>query len=595
VRHTFMPDHNGSLFDLEALKQKGGLTAGDILAVDSRLYEKFMIYNSRRVKRDKATCNLIFLTGLSAYTSGPINTFLRGESSLGKTYITVNVLKPFPSDDVWFLGSLSPTALVHDKGSLVDKHGDPIIIVAKPEKEATQEEKDAYFQFLEKLRDSHYVVDLSGRILVFLEAPNIKTFNMLRPILSHDVKEISYKFTDKTAKGRLQTQHVVIRGWPATVFCSTSEEFVNDLATRSFTFTPENTEAKIKDANILSGSKAAFPWKFEENQDFMLLQGYIKTFKDKMKEIKSIIPYADKFAEQFPSKFPRAMRDFTHLLALIEVKTLFHYAQRPILVRTIKHELAVSEPDSPRYSEETQTYVLATRGDYDSVIDLWNQIRETTETSAAVQIITFFHEVVEKLAERKTGENKDGLFDVVFTIKELADFWNNKFPSKKSSDTIRKWVDFLCQINFMTKEPGIADRRENLLRVIKNKSGNYTQNDFTALFTFESFKAWLNEARQITASNQIFLRKDILNSQEATPEEVYSQYYLSDSSKNAVICPDDCKASIAKRVKEKAESKEIVQFLHLKETDSATVATVETTEKDHALAHGAAKVLNGES
>ena len=299
----------------------------------------------------------------------------------------------------------------------------------------------------------------------------------------------------------------------------------------------------------------------------MLLKGYVKAFKDKMNEIKSIIPFADKFAEQFPSKFPRAMRDFTHLLALIEVKTRFHYAQRPILVRTIKHELAVSEPDSPRYSEETQTYVLATRGDYDSVIDLWNQIRETTETSAAVQIITFFHEVVEKLAERKASENKDGLFDVVFTVKELTDFWNSKFPSKKSSDTIRKWVDFLCEINFMTKEPNTADKRENLLRVIKNKSGNCTQNDFAVIFTLESFKAWLNEAKQITASNQIFLRKDILTSQEVTQEEVYSQYYLSDSSRNAVIGSSDVQASISESFKEKVESKEIVQFLNSKEPE----------------------------
>jgi hypothetical protein len=556
-----------SLFDLAALQRKGGLATGDILAVDPRLYEKFMIYNSRRVKRDKATCNLIFLTGLSAYTSDPINTFLRGESSLGKTYITVNVLKPFPVDDVWFLGSLSPTALVHDKGYLVDKNGDPILIVSKPEKGAMQEEKEAYFQYIEKLRDAHYVVDLSGKILVFLEAPNIKTFNMLRPILSHDVKEISYKFTDKTAKGRLQTQHVVIRDWSATVFSSTSEEFVNDLATRSFTFTPENTEAKIKDANILTGSKAAFPWKFEDNQDFMLLQGYIKTFKDKMKEIKSIIPYADKFAEQFPSKFPRAMRDFTHLLALIRVKTLFHYAQRPVLIRKIKYEVVVPDPDLPTTQEDTQLYVLATREDYDSVIDLWNQIRETTETSAAAHIIRFFHEVVEEEALRKAQSNRDKLFDYTLTIKELTDSWNKKFPDKKSSDTIRKWVDFLCEIGFMTKEPNISDKRENLLRVIKNKNGNCTQNDFSAIFTLESFKAWLNEARTITASNQILLRKDILSDQEASPEEIYSQFYLNDLSKNAVICSSDSQASSSESGKEKAESKEIVQFPNLKESE----------------------------
>ncbi|PIU59143.1 hypothetical protein COS86_05865, partial [Candidatus Bathyarchaeota archaeon CG07_land_8_20_14_0_80_47_9] len=187
-------ENKSSLFDLKALKELGGFKAGDLLAVEPQLENKFMLYIGRTVKHDKMTSNLILKTGLSAYTKEPLNVFLRGESSIGKTYVVVNSLTVFPKEDVWFLGGLSPTALVHDRGLLVDMNNEPIAYVSKPEKDATGEEKEAYQEYKEKLKTAHYLVDLQGKILVFLEAPNFETFNKLRPVLSHDVWETSYKF-----------------------------------------------------------------------------------------------------------------------------------------------------------------------------------------------------------------------------------------------------------------------------------------------------------------------------------------------------------------------------------------------------------------
>lgn len=205
------------LFDLVELKQLGGFKAGDLLAVDPQLFPKFMRHLSKTVKRDETTKKLAFLTGLSAYTPEPINLFLRGEGSIGKTYNVVESLKYFPKEDVWLLGGLSRTALVHSYGVLVDKNGDLILPSQKPDKKASEDEKEAWRN---RLRDSYYLVDLTSKILVFLDAPNFDTFMALRPILSHDAHEISYRFTDKTSKGQLQTQHVVIRGWPSTIFAA---------------------------------------------------------------------------------------------------------------------------------------------------------------------------------------------------------------------------------------------------------------------------------------------------------------------------------------------------------------------------------------
>jgi hypothetical protein len=391
-------------------------------------------------------------------------------------------------------------------------------------------------------------VDLQGKILVFLEAPNIETFNKLRPILSHDTYEISYRFTDK----ELRARHVVIRGWPATVFCSTSEKYVQDLATRSFTHTPEMTEEKYLAANILTGDKVAFPWKFEEDAAHVLLTNYITTFKDVMDKVKLIIPFADKFAEKFPHNFPRSMRDFKHLLGLIQVRALIHFAQRPVLVRITE--------------EKVESYILAVKEDYDAVIELWKDIRETTETSAAANIIKFFHEVVEKLGLEKANANKDGLFDCVFTVKELTDCWNKKFTDRKSSDSIRKWIDFLCELGYMTKEPNIEDKRENLLRIIKSEeNGKLTKNDFSAFFTLDSFKAWLNEAKQITASNHCFLKDNFSDEFQSSPEEVYQKYYLNKAPQNSFIALNDSKDSFSKSVQKQTEQNGIGQFLNHKE------------------------------
>ena len=529
-------ENKSSLFDLEALKELGGVKAGDFLAVDPELEPKFMSHIGRTVKHDVTTTNLVLKTGLSAYTKEPLNVFLRGGSGVGKTYVVVNSLARFPKEDVWYLGGLSPTALVHDRGQLVDKNGEPITVVSKPEKDSTEEEKEAYEAYKEKMKGSYYLVDLQGKVLVFLEAPNIETFNKLRPVLSHDVLEISYKFTDTRGKG-LSTTHVVLRGWPATVFCSTSEAFVQDLATRSFTFTPETTEDKYKDANVLTGSKAAFPWKFERDSDAVLLEGYITYFKDRMKEVQVIVPYGEKFGELFPAKFPRSMRDCKHVLGLVEVSALFHLAQRPALVRTVEGQKTI--------------YVMATKQDYDRTVDLWEKVREATETSAASHVLKFFHDVVETLA--KTNRT--------FTVKDLTDAWNANFPTEpKSSDTIRKYVDFLCDIGYMTKERDDTDRRQNLLYVIKQESGEYTQNELSVFFKPEMFKEWLNAAKTITASNHVSLREKFFTDAEATPDVVYDQYFSDKNPTDAVNGLRPTETPKTESTEKKTDNQESVQF-----------------------------------
>ena len=531
-----------SLFNLAELKSQGGFKAGDLLAVDPKLYSKFLRHLSRTVRRDVTAKNMIFLTALSAYTLEPINLFLRGESSIGKSYNVVQALKYFPKDDVWLLGGLSPTALVHQHGILVDKNGDLILPSQKPGKEASAEEKEAWMQ---KMRDSRYLVELSGKILVFLEAPHYETFNMLRPILSHDAFEISYRFTDKSGRGQLQTQHVVIQGWPATIFCSTQEKYVQDLATRGFTITPEMSTRKYEAANILTGKKSAYPWMFQQDFDFMLLEGYMHFLKNHLENIKPVDPYATKFAQAFPCRSPRSMRDFKHLTNLLKVSALFHFAQRPLVIRKIKPENAGEDPTA---KETEERYIMVTKHDYDFILALWSNIQETTETSAPGHIIKFYHEAVEEAAKEKQE----------FTIEDLTEKWNSKQEEKKSSDAIRRWAAFLCSIGYLTSKPDPTDKRRQLYKTIQDnqKTRNYTQTRFSSIFTLETLKAWLKEANQIFAHNSLSLRENSISECEISVEELYRRHFLSETAPRANISLSANEASSAEnaqRIDEKAD------------------------------------------
>lgn len=537
-----------TLFDLAKLKGLGGYQAGDLLAVDSELYSKFMKHLSKTVKRDATAKNMVFLTALSSFTLEPINLFLRGDTSIGKTYNVTQVLKYFPQEDMWLLGGISPTALVHDRGKLVDKNGEEIILENKPLKPrktdygsihdyevALKDYGEAKELWIKRLKESHYVVDLSGKILVFLEAPQIETFNRLRPILSHDAFEISYKFTDKSAKGSLQTQHVVIRGFPATIFCSTDEKYVRDLATRSFTITPETTSKKYHEANVLTGSKAALPWKFQRDVNFNLLEGYIRFLRNNS-AINVLVPYGEEFADTFPSRFPRAMRDFKHILNLIKVSALFHFAQRPTLVC--------------KTGNVEGCYAMATAHDYIFVMELWKKVRETTQTSASSNIIEFFHKVVEKVA----GVTQQ------FTVQDLVEEWNSRFEEKKSSRRIREWINFLCDIGYMTKQPNPGDKRSNLLSVIKGKNGEHDESRFGTFFTLNSFKAWSDNVETLLPETEITFRENSILNDAVSIEEVFKKYFLikDNNSRNNVL--SDSKTSLGKSTEEKTRIEKTPQY-----------------------------------
>ena len=185
--------------------------------VPDRDYAEFAIRTIKKVvKREDVLVRQVFYTGLSTYTFDPVNLGIIAPTSEGKTYVVTRALKPFPEEDVWNIGNMSTKVLVRQKGILVDPDGKPIReqvnelkkrlrALGSAKKDA--EEKQALIDELEELVETAKTeIDLSGKILVFLEPPHRELWNLLKPILSHDLVKIDFPYVDRTDQGRYSNQ-----------------------------------------------------------------------------------------------------------------------------------------------------------------------------------------------------------------------------------------------------------------------------------------------------------------------------------------------------------------------------------------------------
>jgi hypothetical protein len=421
----------------------------------------------KRIKYDTPVKLSVFFTGISGFLREPINLFQKGESGIGKSYNTVQSLKYFPVETTILLGGLSPKALVHDYGVLLTEDGKPADTIEAPEKPRKTDFADAedfkdeirlykkkMKEYVEIMKKTYTLIELSGKTLVFLEAPEFDAFRMLYPILSHDTERIEYRFVDKLAKGQMRTMHVVIQGWPATVFLTVDRKYMEELATRSFTVAPESSKEKIEAANQLTNMKANYPWLNEESEDMQKIRGIINAVKAWFEASKAdvVVPF-EGLQEFFPSTIVRDMRDFQHFIQFLKTITALHLFQRPLIV--IKGK----------------TFVVSTMYDVAVAIKIYSEIFETTRTGTEQAILDFYYNIVNQRSS--------------WYLKDLTEEYNTQATKKASSDTIRTKLDRLAQIGYVNIERDENDKRLNVYKPLHQ--------ELNAQSMFESHRKTLNQ------------------------------------------------------------------------------------------------------
>lgn len=316
------------------------------------------------IKQDEQNKVVTFLCELSAYTdNSQFNISYNAPSSTGKSYIPTEIARLFPKEDVKEIGYCSPTAFFHDTGEFNKELGG-------------------------------YVVDLSRKVLIFLDQPHTQLLERLRPLLSHDKKEVHIKITDKNQKFGLRTKHVVLKGFPAVIFCTAGLKIDEQEATRFLLLSPEVNQDKLRQGIYEKIRKEADSDSYrawlDEDPGRKLLKERIQAIRDAgIEEIKLGPPEAisERFMALNKALKPRHQRDVGRLISIIKSLALLNLWWR----------------------ERDHFTITATQEDVEEGFKIWEGISVSQELNLPPYIYKLYQEVILPAWEAKQalGEGLD--------------------------------------------------------------------------------------------------------------------------------------------------------------------------------------------
>lgn len=375
------------------------------------------------IKHDNENKLVSFLCMLSAYTEdSQLNISFNAPSSTGKTYIPTQVAQYFPEADVRQYGGASPTAFFHDNASF------------------------------DKERDC-YVTDLERKILIFLEQPNPKLQENLRPVLSHDKKEIGYKITDKDKKGSNRAKNIIIRGFSATIFCSAGMRLDEQEATRAILLSPETSNEKVLEgvhmATLRSANKAEFLAEIEASPERQQLKDRVLAIKQEHVD-DIIVPdpasIERRFLNHVQSTKPRHQRDVSHLLSIIKCITLLNVWFR----------------------RDPNGNIVATQADIDQGFDVWQKINKSQEHNLPPYTFEFYKKYIVPIYQQKNlGRQPDSKItgnDIGVSRKDIIHRHFELEGSLPNDDILRRQILPMLEMQgLITQEKDPNDKRNKLI------------------------------------------------------------------------------------------------------------------------------------
>lgn len=401
-----------------------------------------------RIKKDKLVVVTLLSNAIGAYSPIPGNITLSGGYGVGKSHNTVQTIRLFPEEDTQFLVGISKKSLAHDHGELIDIDNKPIRIEDKPEQprkkdykdnpetyeKAKQKHKDDMNEWYQRLRGAKYLVNMEGKIIVFLETPNEGVLDLWYPMLSHDKKEVMYKFTDKLFGTKMQTVKVVIRGYPACFFLS-AEGLPRILKSRCRNLEIEVDAIKIKGAQSIKLGTKMFPWNYEgftknEEEIRQLIRNIRYYFKDGgFKDV--LIPFPG-LNELFPHTSKDDMRLWNHFIDVqLTGRTMFNMFHRVFI------------------KKDNKSYVLCNVNDIIKSYDIYRVKLEAEKANLTLKELRLYWKVM---------RNEQMWLGAV----NIVEAWHEKYPNEKlSRSTLYPYLKHLEEANYITSAPQIGDKRVN--------------------------------------------------------------------------------------------------------------------------------------
>jgi hypothetical protein len=335
----------------------------------------------KEARKEEKLSYQLFITMLSAYSNNPINLLINAPSGVGKNYVINIVSSLFPQSDILSLAGMTEKALFHRIGKLVIKNeqGDYESIelkideieneIKKKQFELSRVKDDTIKQSIQSiinqfkedkkklLKGAKKLIDLTNKVIIFLDTPPEKVLSGLLPLLSHDKYEVEYEFVD--IHNGIKTKNNVLRGWPA-VICAQALDYSHharfpEFQRRFITTNPTMTQEKYKEAINLIHDKFSFPdlvyqQKIVSDEEKDKAREIVKGLKEKITEIcrnvkpgknNSIIPFSSSVLESLPKEKASDMTRANRLFSFLSFLPIVYFDKRPSLTIVKKGEISI--------------------------------------------------------------------------------------------------------------------------------------------------------------------------------------------------------------------------------------------------------------
>jgi hypothetical protein len=351
----------------------------DILDIENPIQYCIDVILKEARKEVRLVRQLLYVM-LSAYTNNPLNLAINSPSGEGKNWVIKRVAEKFPDEDVIRLSGMTAKSIFHRRGTLVVRNEttgqyEPLdYLLAQIDSEIWEKEQEilrtkdigtknglkaairAYEHDKSELRaKSKKLIDLSHKILLFLDTPPAELLNALMSLLSHDEHETEYEYVD--SHNGIVTKTNVLRGWPVFIFAQAS-----DLGhyrrypeiQRRFIFTNPRMDTIKYDAAIdLAVDSFGIPdfmyqAKVLRQEDFDKCKEIILQIRSKMLERvlrinpdrnqKVFAPYNEAIKGSMPKTKGFDMTTANRLMSFLSLLPLINIDRRPRLV-TVRKEV----------------------------------------------------------------------------------------------------------------------------------------------------------------------------------------------------------------------------------------------------------------
>jgi hypothetical protein len=342
---------------------------------------------SSTIKRDSPTKLIVFAAMMLTQTEDDqINVGLQAESATGKTYIPLEVAAYFPPEEVVIIAGASPTAFFHEYGSW-------------------DEERKVN------------VVNLERKILIFLDFPDYRLVEKLRPLLSHDRKVLTFKITDKSEKHGLRTKTVELVGFP--------------------TVSPSVDMVKLSESLKLiawkQSDRVEFEARIEADPKRAWLRGLVRKVRDSgVTRVKIEGDIYAEFVKHEPSHKPRHQRDLPRVASLIKAHALLNCNQR---------------------EEDEDGTLIAISEDVEAGFELYGRVSLANELGVSPYVMRIYEDVI-----------LPQLSDLGTARKQVYQAHFSRFGRTANQQWYEKEIfPALTTAGLLIEEPDPNDRRRKLL------------------------------------------------------------------------------------------------------------------------------------